>query len=64
MTNNIPELRAERGWTQAELTARLHVSRQTVYAIETGRYDPGLPLAFALAKLFKRPIETIFTPDK
>ena len=60
MKNNLPELRAERGWTQAELAARLRVSRQTIIAIETERYDPSLPLAFAIADVFKRPVESIF----
>lgn len=62
MKNIIPELRAKRGWTQNDLAAQLRVSRQTVNAVETGRYDPSLPLAFALAKVFKRPIEEIFEP--
>ena len=53
---------AERGWTQAELASKLNVSRQTVNAIETERYEPSLSLAFAIAALFKRPIETIFRP--
>jgi putative transcriptional regulator len=61
--NRLPELRAERGWTQAELAERLGVSRQTVNAVETGRYDPSLPLAFAIARVFKLPIERIFTPE-
>ena len=56
MRNHLRVLRAERGWSQAELAQRLGVSRQTVNAIETGRYDPSLPLAFALAKAFERPI--------
>jgi putative transcriptional regulator len=60
--NSLPKLRAERGWTQGELAAHLRVSRQTVNAIETGRYDPSLPLAFAIAKLFKQRIEDIFGP--
>lgn len=64
MKNNLPELRAERGWTQVDLAARLGVSRQTVIAIETGRYDPSLPLAFAIADLFRRPVESIFIRDK
>ncbi len=63
MTNRIRVLRAEQGWSQAELAARLAVSRQTVNAIETGRYDPSLPLAFAIARLFDRPLEEIFTPE-
>jgi putative transcriptional regulator len=62
MTNSIPNLRAERGWTQGDLAKQLGVSRQTVNAIETGRYDPSLPLAFAIAKLFRRRIEEIFQP--
>jgi putative transcriptional regulator len=64
MKNNLPELRAERGWTQAQLAEKLSVSRQTVIAIETGRYDPSLPLAFSIAEVFKRPVETIFFRDK
>jgi putative transcriptional regulator len=62
MKNIVPELRAKRGWTQSDLAMQLRVSRQTVNAVETGRYDPSLPLAFALSKLFKRPIEEIFEP--
>ena len=62
MRNSVPDLRAERGWTQSELAKQLRVSRQTVNAIETGRYEASLPLAFAIAKLFKRPIEEIFHP--
>lgn len=61
MRNIIKQLRSERGWTQADLADRLDVSRQTVNALETGRYDPSLPLAFALARLFETTIETIFT---
>ncbi len=53
-------LRAEREWSQAELAARLHVSRQTINAIETEKYDPSLPLAFAIAKLFGKLIEEVF----
>lgn len=60
MKNIIKELRAERGWTQADLADRLEVSRQTINALETGRYDPSLPLAFALAGVFGKPIELIF----
>ncbi len=60
MRNVIPELRSERSWTQSELARQLKVSRQTINAIETGRYDPSLPLAFAIAKLFKMRIEDIF----
>jgi putative transcriptional regulator len=62
MKNNLPELRAKRGLTQADLADKLNVSRQTVNALETGRYDPSLPLAFAIAKLFKCKIEEIFEP--
>ena len=64
MKNAIRELRAARGWSQVHLAELLDVSRQTVIAIETGRYDPSLPLAFALARLFEQPIETIFFPDQ
>lgn len=64
MKNTVRELRAERGWSQAHLADLLEVSRQTVNAIETGRYDPSLPLAFALARLFEQPIETIFTDEE
>jgi putative transcriptional regulator len=63
MKNAIRDLRAARGWSQAHLAELLDVSRQTVIAIETGRYDPSLPLAFALAKLFEQPIESIFFPE-
>jgi putative transcriptional regulator len=62
MKNRLRVLRAEREWSQAELAARLKVSRQTVNAIETGRYDPSLPLAFAIAQVFNKPIELIFEP--
>ncbi|WP_019010062.1 helix-turn-helix transcriptional regulator [Deinococcus aquatilis] len=61
MDNRIRVLRAERQWTQADLAAALDVSRQTVNALETGRYDPSLPLAFRLARVFGRPIEEIFS---
>ncbi len=61
MKNQLRVLRAERKWSQADLAKRLSVSRQTVNAIETERYDPSLPLAFRIARLFDRPIETIFT---
>lgn len=60
MKNRLKVLRAERDWTQADLAERLEVSRQTVNAIETGKYDPSLPLAFALARLFGLAIEEIF----
>ncbi len=62
MRNRLRVLRAERGWSQADLADRLGVSRQTVNAIETEKYDPSLPLAFAMARLFDRPIEAIFEP--
>jgi putative transcriptional regulator len=60
MKNHLRELRAEKNWSQGELAERLDVSRQTVNAIETEKYDPSLPLAFKLAKLFKCRIEEIF----
>jgi putative transcriptional regulator len=60
MRNILRELRAERGMTQADLAEKLNVSRQTVIAIETERYDPSLPLAFAIARLFGKPVEDIF----
>ncbi len=63
MKNKLPLLRAERGWSQAELAQRLGVSRQTVNAIERGKYDPSLPLAFKIAEVFGQRIEEIFTPD-
>jgi putative transcriptional regulator len=63
LTNRLRVLRAERNWSQAELAARLGVSRQTVNAIETGRYDPSLPLAFGLARVFDLTIEQIFQPE-
>ncbi len=63
MRNCLRVLRAERDWSQAELAAQLSVSRQTVNAIENGRYDPSLPLAFAIARLFSLKIEDVFTPD-
>ena len=63
MKNRLKALRADRDWTQAELADRLHVTRQTINAIEKGRYDPGLPLAFKIAALFGLPIEEIFSPD-
>jgi putative transcriptional regulator len=64
MKNRLRVLRAEREWSQAALADRLDVSRQTVNAIETGKYDPSLPLAFTIAKLFKRKIEDIFEPEE
>lgn len=60
MKNRLRDLRAARGWSQAGLAELLDVSRQTVNAIETGKYDPSLPLAFKIARLFKQPIEDIF----
>jgi len=62
MDNHLRQLRADRDWSQADLADKLGVSRQTINAIETGRYDPSLPLAFQIAALFSRPIEQIFTP--
>jgi putative transcriptional regulator len=62
MKNNLPLLRGEAGLTQGQLADALNVSRQTVNAIETGRYDPSLPLAFAIARVFNRRIEEIFLP--
>ena len=61
MKNRLRVLRAEREWSQADLAKRLEVSRQSVNAIETGKYDPSLPLAFRIARLFESSIETIFT---
>ena len=63
MTNRLRELRTARGWSQGDLAQRLGVSRQTVNAIETDKYDPSLPLAFRIARLFKRPIEAIFQDE-
>jgi putative transcriptional regulator len=60
MTNRLKVLRAERDWTQSQLAQALNVSRQTVNAIETGKYDPSLPLAFSIARLFEKRIEDIF----
>lgn len=64
MNNRIRDLRAQQGWSQAQLADLLKVSRQTVNAIETGRYDPSLPLAFSIARLFAQPLEAIFHPDQ
>ena len=61
MKNRLKVLRAERNWSQADLAERLDVSRQSVNAIETGKFDPSLPLAFRLARLFSLPIEQIFS---
>ena len=63
MNNSVRELRGEQGWSQADLAERLDVSRQTINAIETGKYDPSLPLAFKIARLFDRSIESIFVPE-
>jgi len=63
MTNRLRVLRAEQRWSQADVAERLGVSRQTVNAIETGKYDPSLPLAFAIARLFTVKIEDVFSPD-
>jgi putative transcriptional regulator len=63
MNNNLRDLRAERGWSQADLAEKLDVSRQTVNAIETQKYDPSLPLAFKIAVLFDMKIEDIFAPN-
>jgi putative transcriptional regulator len=63
LKNRLKVLRAERDWSQADLALRLDVSRQSVNAIETGKYDPSLPLAFRIARLFGQPIEAIFVDD-
>ncbi|MBC3812130.1 MULTISPECIES: helix-turn-helix transcriptional regulator [Undibacterium] len=63
MKNSLRELRSQKDWSQAQLADLLEVSRQTINAIETGRYDPSLPLAFAIAKLFGMPIEKIFEAE-
>jgi putative transcriptional regulator len=62
MKNLIRSEREQRGWTQVVLAERLEVSRQTVVALETGRYDPSLPLAFRISRLFEKPIEGLFFP--
>ena len=64
MKNQLPQLRAQRGWTQADVASRLKVSRQSINGIETERYEPSLSLAFAIAELFERPIEEIFQPRR
>jgi putative transcriptional regulator len=64
VNNQLRQLREQRGWSQGELAERLDVSRQTVNAIETSKYDPSLPLAFRIARLFRQPIEAIFEPGK
>lgn len=63
MNNRLRELRAERRWSQADLAQRLEVSRQTVNAIETSKYDPSLPLAFKIAQVFEMRIEDLFQPN-
>jgi len=63
MTNRLRLMRAEKGWSQADLADKLEVSRQSVNAIETGKYDPSLPLAFRIARLFEKRIEEIFQDD-
>ncbi|MEP7041460.1 MAG: helix-turn-helix transcriptional regulator [Dokdonella sp.] len=63
MNNRIRELREVKGWSQAMLAEHLEVSRQTINAIETGKYDPSLPLAFRIARLFRKSIETMFDPE-
>jgi putative transcriptional regulator len=63
MNNRLRILRAERNWSQSDLAEQLQISRQSVNAIETGKYDPSLPLAFRIARLFDAPIESIFSPD-
>ena len=63
MKNRLRVLRAERSWTQADLADRLDVSRQTVNALETGKYDPSLPLAFRIARVFGARIEEVFEPE-
>lgn len=63
MKNRLRELRAAKGWSQGELADRLGVSRQTINAIETDKYDPSLPLAFKIARLFKLPIEKVFADE-
>ena len=63
MKNGLRELRAKLGWSQAELAEKLEVSRQTINAIETEKYDPSLPLAFRIAEVFNLKIEDIFTPN-
>jgi len=62
--NHLKDLRAEHGWSQAALAEKLGVSRQTVNALDTGKYDPSLPLAFRIARLFGRPIEAIFVDEE
>lgn len=63
VNNRLRELREMQGWSQGELAQQLEVSRQTINALETGKYDPSLPLAFRIARLFDCRIEDIFVPD-
>ena len=63
MRNHLKLLRAERDWSQAEVASRLQISRQSFNAVETGKFDPSLPLAFRIAQLFETTIEAIFEPD-
>ncbi|MDT3329399.1 helix-turn-helix transcriptional regulator [Microbacterium sp. KSW-18] len=63
MRNTLPKLRQDRGWSQQRLADELGVSRQTIISIERGRFDPSLPLAFRIARLFETSIETVFEPD-
>ncbi|HOC10266.1 MULTISPECIES: helix-turn-helix transcriptional regulator [Thermomonas] len=63
MNNRLRELREAHGWSQGELATQLEVSRQTINALETGKYDPSLPLAFRIARLFSLHIEDVFLPD-
>lgn len=63
MKNRLREMRAARQWSQGELAEKLKVSRQTINAIETGKYDPSLPLAFRISLLFKQPLDLIFFPE-
>ena len=63
MNNHLRELREQQGWSQGELAQHLEVSRQTINALETGKYDPSLPLAFRIARLFSLHIEDVFLPD-
>lgn len=63
MRNTLRDLRARRGWSQTDLAGALGVSRQTIHALESGKYDPSLPLAFKIARLFGQSIEDVFQPD-
>lgn len=64
MNNRLRDLREARGWSQGQLAEQLEVSRQTINALETGKYDPSLPLAFRIARLFGKTIEYVFLPDE